>query len=141
MEDNKYYTPEIEEFHVGFEYEARPKGSEVDFIKFRIEKNEIYYSLYSLFKTSEIRVKYLDNEDIESLGWKEDIESLGWKVEQKPLGSWNEGEYYVENKEGCTVFDFDNIDPSEPTIIFNGVTFIIKNKSELKKLIQQLNIQ
>lgn len=30
MESTKYYTPEIEEFHIGFEYEIKEN---VDFIK------------------------------------------------------------------------------------------------------------
>jgi hypothetical protein len=70
MEDNKYYIPQIEEFHIGFEYERK-------YISFEEWKKEIYLLHYdcNLNKLNvriidgEIRVKYLDQSDIESLGF------------------------------------------------------------------------
>ena len=73
-----YYIPDITEFHVGFEYEVFEKGQLYDpkFMYFmpHEEKDKWYkfkypdpffgYKLDSLFK-KELRVKYLDKEDIE----------------------------------------------------------------------------
>jgi len=87
METSKYYTPFLEEFHVGFEYEY--KSTFLDGTvktKEQFEANPwnkgVIKSLYDLvyvervlnganFKNSlsGIRVKYIDKEDIESLGF------------------------------------------------------------------------
>ncbi len=61
----KYYTPSIEEFHVGFEYEF-------------FHNNEWRKQTFSLIDgwpkdLKDSKVKYLDQEDIEGLQWnKED---------------------------------------------------------------------
>jgi len=65
MEENKYYTPEIEEFFVGFEYEVYDKLHGV------WNKENNFFLQQGDFKDS-IRVKHLDREDIESLGWEHD---------------------------------------------------------------------
>lgn len=91
-EDNKYYTPTIEEFHVGFEYEYKSEdGSYSTFAdskgewKKKIFNNEAEYDYEELteFQSIEsalqdeykrygdVRVKHLDKEDIESLEWKQ----------------------------------------------------------------------
>ena len=105
-EKEKYYTPSIEEFHVGFECETIDKdacmeefGKEQDF---RVCFNEIYvpkkiwksvvfddkmcsriefYKLNTSWLESDFRVKYLDREDIESFGFKKRLkdEWIGWK--------------------------------------------------------------
>ena len=66
MEDNKYYTPSIEEFHVGFEYEyvnSKTEGwTNTTFIRGR--------GFVEPYGDGEVRVKKLDQEDIESLGWE-----------------------------------------------------------------------
>src|SRR5690606_29619740 len=71
----KYYTPEIEEFYVGFEYERFiPKSNSTEeecWEKLSMSIN--YLSLEELDNEiieKEIRVKYLDKEDIESFGFK-----------------------------------------------------------------------
>ena len=80
---NKYYTPSKEEFHVGFEYEVFQKGEVYDptamylmppetedkWYKFKYPDPFLGYRLDILFKTHPLRVKYLDREIIESLGW------------------------------------------------------------------------
>ena len=146
MEDNKYYTPSIEEFHVGFEYERmngdrweKSEITETDFsamlsgIDEENEYDEIYLGIRS------VRVKYLDKEDIEELGWK-DIEDRGMSENYgymftKPIQYLSGGNAYyklrywttnnrlrIENLGGC---------------MFDGT---IKNKSELKRLLIQLDI-
>lgn len=64
---NKYYTPEISEFHVGFEYEAKvPNGEWISICYTELDKNTIYDVEEKL-----VRTKYLDREDIECFGIEE----------------------------------------------------------------------
>lgn len=142
MGRKKYYTPSIEEFHVGFEYEIydcdglgnydwnRAYFEGVIAGKSKGTFKHTWESLQKLIEQEEVRVKYLD---------KEDIGSLGWILEQKPLASFYEGEYYVSDEGNTTTFQFENIDQAEPIIDINGNYFKIKNKSEFKKLMNQWN--
>ena len=64
---NKYYTPSIEEFHVGFECEIKI-GDHWKNIKAIEDIEEML--IYGIPKPNNSRVKYLDKDDIESLGWE-----------------------------------------------------------------------
>lgn len=145
MEDNKYYTPTIEEFHVGFEFEYKPKegpwvhvypetwmspnkGMLLQYCTETELLRNINVQDQCLKRIDEIRVKYLDQSDIESLGWR-----------------FGTNDYvFPENKNvtyGQYKLLFNN---NELEIIhLSGTLFrgIIKNKSELIKLMQQLNIK
>lgn len=75
MENNLYYTPTIEEFHVGFEYEVMiPEKSiwskEVFFLNDSHINLVKWVTIQDEFTIHKIRVKTLDQSDIESLGWK-----------------------------------------------------------------------
>jgi len=140
----KYYTPEIEEFHVGFEYEVQANDDSTEFEKLTIEKNKRDFEFLNRYALNnidyDVRVKYLDKEDIESLGFVET--SNNWFTIDAPgkLGYWTQ-----------VVIDFRWMHRTEPykdisilgkrgeenDVIFRG---IIKNKSELKRLLKQLNI-
>lgn len=69
--DNKYYTPEIEEFHVGFRYEylLDPYIYQT-WSKSRCIIDRVIPNLYVEESPHSIRVKYLDRDDIEELGWE-----------------------------------------------------------------------
>jgi hypothetical protein len=71
------------------------------------------------------RVKYLDREDIESLGFK----CMG--------GNW-----YHDNKAYQIIGTWESIEVSRGQHEYRDVLFkgTIKNKSELKRLLKQLNI-
>ena len=79
MSDLKYYTPSIEEFHVGFEYEYRNHDGTVKnntvlnyWNKSTIsDLNELSYVERGLQTPNNTRVKYLDKDDIKSLGFCE----------------------------------------------------------------------
>ena len=137
---DKYYTPELEEFHLGFEYEYKSfsywtKHSLEDFW---ICDNDGCIEDYVPTQTtlSLFRVKTLDKEDIESLGWKFikqhpgttnfDFEKEGYSLHFDPEfgNKWNLGIYDGEDQD----------------IEFNYFSGYIKNKSELKKLLKQLQI-
>lgn len=126
IEESKYYTPSIEEFHVGFEYEIIAKdviNNDSIWIKhinpYRIEMLE------SFIENKQIKVKYLDRSDIESLGWKQFADHDH---------TFNFGEYQIDvqyDNQFTQIYDFKS------SIIFEG---IIKNRSELKRLMKQLQI-
>ena len=128
MELNKYYTPEIEELHVGFECELLDIEQGL-FGKCTIKENDILSD--ELF-----RVRYLDKEDIESLGW----------IQYKEFNNhYRIGDNWVLHfrKDGDILYPIDLYCGRKefPPGAYRSYMFIsIKNKSELKKLMQQLRI-
>jgi hypothetical protein len=146
MESNKYYTPELSEFCIGFEYEESIGND-----KFVNKVFDIHTILRGLTQCSGnnytvgnyIKVKYLDKEDLEELGFVKDIRTL---YPCNFTGSFkNEKEYYLEYKpfipefnlnELLTILKLDLINKKHETI-FKGT---IKNKCELQKILKQLGI-
>jgi len=145
----KYYTPEIEEFHVGFEFEYETNNSMpfLDDTLGKWKKSIFSASCYmdgecerqdieELIKKNQIRVKHLDREDIESLSWIPltiSEENSSWVFKNK------------KNEYNCRlILDSRNKD-AEFTILNKNLRIVfqgtIKNKSELQKLMKQLNIK
>ena len=162
---NKYYTPDIEEFHVGFEFEhniATITPAIFDFSKegavtrlddkaediwdkkvWSAEDNMTWFNVkHFCDKPMEwsvpdiIRVKYLDTNDIESLGFKKS--GLGsdkttlkmFSGEGKELkGYWIT--HHFANQETEIV---------DTRLEFHLMKFSgkIKNKSELKRILKQI---
>ena len=139
---SKYYTPSIEEFHVGFEYEARiPKmesfSEEVFYFNDSHKKLVNRVTLHD----NHVRVKHLDREDIESLGFSNK------KHEEIP----SEFKYYLiikdnvfcistywhmtRERENLVRIYKGKLHKYPYTEIFRGN---VKNKSELKRLLKQL---
>lgn len=124
--ENKYYVPDITEFYVGFEYEALDPVCDV-WVKFTVNaefENENPLWFPSVNKT---RVKLLDKEDIESLGFE--------------FGEYSKGRFKNETIElfnkFSTVWVIHAIGSDYRDKLFEGN---IKNLSELKVLLKQLNI-
>ena len=159
-----YYTPEVEEFHIGFEFEAKAtfldgtiKSQEQfnDDIKYPWCKervttiNYLSYIQRSLHgRNSElnrcgIRVKYLDNDDIESLGFNNVYEDA--KLSQFEGNFLNE--VTGKKEKNVILIKFKNdLCISVKVRIYDMIDkevccLIIKNKSELKKLLNQLGIK
>jgi hypothetical protein len=140
----KYYTPEIDEFHVGFECEIQSswgmqKGIYPSILRedtltgFQLQKIGETETLKKVI--SGIRVKYLDKKDIESLGFSYYKTHPG--MEQM---EFDKGEYeltYDTNFKGKQWLRI-NLEGEGDVTLFSGS---IKNKSELKKLLKQLNIK
>ena len=135
--NNKYYTPEIEEFCVGFEFEVNHKrrdgGGNRDWCKekFRMSQEDVRFTKYLLENEPDnIRVKYLDKQDIEECGlvlWQIPCDSFDW-------------EFYISHNDvsiGSVTF---NDDASVSELELFGTLFHVKNKTELKKLLKMLNI-
>jgi len=127
MEKEKYYTPTIEEFHVGFECEYNDplKGSWEKVIY----TEDMFFGGKRGLTLLEKRVKYLDREDIESLGFK-----LDKNASEKDLLNLEKDDIGITYKQDCFLIIY-KFNRSKERIIFDG---LIKNKSELKKLMYQL---
>lgn len=152
----KTYTPEIEEFHVGFEYEFHGMTTGgfaiMDFKNNTIEQmsdpdikiwDKCKVSTNPMFKRSldsiensivsgQIRVKYLDQSDIESLGF------VCTKTDKhNPYGLVNE--YFKSNSYGGLTLrhypDTYHIGLNDGNELFSGK---IKNKSELRRVLKMV---
>lgn len=132
----KYYKPEISEFHVGFEFEMADTWG--GWRKMVLTEELLKNPLVSIGSGNEripyyvnTRVKYLDKRDIESLGFTEI--SDGWYHQFPNL---NEKGYQILYKIGET-FNLSFGVHEHSNHLFSGK---IKNISELKVLLKQLNI-
>jgi hypothetical protein len=150
MSENKYYTPIIEEFRVGFEYQElefiyTDKGwytaKEQKWLNKVFEATNYMESYYLTERvkrnmwTSSIRVKYLDQTDIEELGFKKcDFEEWEYKEELKLPGYSYKDSIHISKD-----YDVENLYwiGSTGQTVFDGY---IKNKSELSVLLTQLGI-
>jgi hypothetical protein len=129
--ESKYYTPKIEEFHVGFEYESLELGSQTKFNKDVVTDNHLYgdYDQSTLlselyFHPKKARVKYLDKEDIESLEFKQ------------------EGKIYKDKwGNSLELTGYPNYD-CRIILVYSSRKFEgkIKNKSEFKRILKQLGL-
>lgn len=152
--ESKYYIPDISEFHVGFEYEHC--HSSIRFVMLNLktgeesdatESKEIWEkSIFSgnefdVWKSSfkfddslrdgQIRVKYLDREDIESLGFEHDQST-------KDGSYFYSGTLMTENQWCINLKDLivDIYDINgKSDFRFNG---FVKNKSELKRILKMI---
>jgi hypothetical protein len=145
MDEDKYYTPEIQEFYVGFEYETYNDRCDSWMHSFYETGHDARNSPLNELDMSKERVKHLDEDDIKSLGCKH---VAGGKLNDKTIQFFSKltsKGYWVHLK----IIFFSDIavigvevsveEESERTLIVHSI--IIKNKSELKKLMKQLNIE
>jgi hypothetical protein len=155
--ENKYYTPEIEEFHVGFEYEIYgtyasnniegvwlPVVYEEDLVNLTDDSFTVNLSRFNYrIAKKTIRVKHLDQEDIESLGFinyhnesvDDNIKTFHKAVHNTAIRAKGFDVNILLNVDTNTVRIFDITKGKYQ--IFVGT---IKNKSELKRVLKMLNI-
>lgn len=133
---DKYYSPEISEFHVGFEYEEKDREA---YIK-RITDNDFTFDAeVTRDEINErlLRVKYLDREDIESLGFKLLEKVTDQNVFEKEYGSDNNKIHIITGggrRSMLLLVGNDDIPFVNWVVRFSGN---IKNKSELKRILKQ----
>lgn len=145
---SKYYTPSIEEFHVGFECEMRNSGVKpIIWETHQLTKAQttqiIRYCDLRGVEESGIRVKYLDKEDIESLGFKfsytyEGVDDYTKLRQDSKEPYWEDDYYYIHFNPNDKWLEIDNDQSYDDLVTYFQGT--IKNKSELKKLLKQLGI-
>lgn len=148
----KYYTPSIEEFSIGFEFEeefknpdwyklSNPPKDVYEFVKLRLDTSHSISRIVSKIKSGKVRVKYLDSEDLIELGFQMHTTSYApvYKKDNILISfSWDNKRIEISrilfhNKDIESSYEFTGREEK----LFSG---IIKNKSELKKLLNQLEI-
>lgn len=158
--ENKYYTPQIEEFRVGFEYEIDEyKDGESEWKRDRGYWREETYDLNYPSKDyleqmisfgDGLRVKYLDSSDIKNLGFTK-VEPDRVRVKLMDAAAFRLQEYTITFYPYLTsipeqikgkLFISKHIDYGEYKDNHESMLFIgyIKNISELKVLLSQLGI-
>lgn len=136
--ENKYYTPTIDEFFCGFECEIKGKN-ESNWSKLVLGKDAIWHLFTNLEyldqATEQIRVKHLYREDVEECGWKfKEIEN--GLLSDRPIFKYkNYSLNYCKNEHGIWILIIDE------DVDYQHFSGQVKNKSELKKLMQMLNIK
>jgi len=141
---NKYYTPTLEEFYVGFEYEYLFGGTSWQTEIGNQDDILLAYSTYEEHPeeyNTHYRVKYLDQQDIESLGFQY------YAINDKSYWGGTSIIYIYEGIKG-NVFLYHvpnkgkiiirQEEEQGETQLFEGT---LKNKSELIKLLKQLGIE
>ena len=126
--ENKYYTPTLEEFHVGFEFEMDDTWG--GWKKLTLTEELLKHPMVGLGSGNErapyyhkTRVKHLDKEDIASLGWVK------------------YGNNFIIKGEDCyTLYPYKDGGYGIMKVTWSLFQGNIKNKSELKKLMNQLGI-
>lgn len=141
LEKSKFYTPEIEEFHVGFEYEFRTlKGwdkkvmSWNDYPSFAGD-----YIGEAIQEGDGIRVKYLDDHDIQiCLEGDKHFAFVCHAEGGNDFFKNNNGDSFIHNIHSgkCVITLWDSVRKEDYTA-FVG---IITNKSELKQVFKQIGI-
>lgn len=149
---DKYYTPDISEFYVGFEYEVFQKGTSADpnvmyfmphneedqYFKFKFPDPFYGFHLDKLLNKQEIRIKYLDKEDIESLGFNQISNDCFNLPIKEYRGRLNQKVRILIRQTILIYLAMDmNYSDKDNLVLFTGN---IKNKSELIKLLKQLEI-
>ena len=148
MSKEKYYTPSIEEFRVGFECEILNGYGE--WFKIIFDKCHLYNDLKFTDKFDNLenafRVKFLDKEDIESLGFtNKDRNSSpsnffkfikeGHKTKVFEIAPY--WDYGLSKTDTLIRIYVGYLNEYPYREIFRGD---VKNKSELKKILTQLRI-
>ena len=154
MEQSKYYTPDIQEFKIGFECEFFNNMQDKQWNKVICDQDHIGIA-YTCFEegtkeweddiSQTFRVKYLDDKDIEECGFTTDAGEIPSKfnyyklLPDKTIYQISPYWHMYHTKRENLVRIYKGMLHEYPyTEIFRGD---IKNKSELKVLLKQLGIE
>lgn len=145
--EKKYYTPEVEDLCFGMEIQHN--GCNVNFEESEYKDdvisihniNSIAYDLTynqggkeQIARNNSVRVKYLDQEDIESLGFKQ-IANDCFNISNIDYRGKTNCDLRLLVRETILIYVIDTEENNYT--LFTGH---IKNKSELSKLMKQLKI-
>jgi hypothetical protein len=140
----KYYIPELEEFHPGFEYEIEMPY--LGYIPARFGVDKISHPELDQFTDelekiahANVRVKELDQEDLEELGW-ESKGSRWYSLKEVPgeLGYWTHVMFHMWGEDSPIIaYRGEPETAMEDQHLFVG---LIRNKSEMKRLMKQIHL-
>ena len=138
--ETKYYTPEIEEFCVGFEYQERG-NIDTEWIDMKCYANDFdIEDIDTCLENGNIRVKLLDREDIESCLFKYTGHSIDEWFEMEgnfQIGSWTSYKIQLHYGLKDRRIYINAIDCGDEHPLFEGT---IKNLTEFKKVLKQIGI-
>ena len=144
----KYYTPKIEEFCVGFKYQVNAlegindDGTEVRKWTETFIDDNIHHLFSETKRLKEephnIRVKYLDRKDIESLGFVYDEENSRYEIDLSNIMYTRIFRLY-HRKRTFTRKSIVSLYDLTDNAIFHRLE--INNISELEKIIKKSNIK
>jgi len=148
---NKYYIPELEEFHVGFRFESSVEASLIDSGKGNTWNDdclENFVDFDGLGDNENLRVKYLDRADIEELGWGNYKRSIcDWYEMHGFFTLKNELKYMSLRLQYCHDRNTIKIEGYEYTYLFEqnkGEEILFygecKNYNELKNIMKLIGI-
>lgn len=133
----KYYTPDISEFRIGFECEVRQQNEDgyLDdnlFETFICDKDDVLLAYAEYEENPEdyklnYRVKYLDGEDIKSLGFKGSDSILSYRKDGINLRFLEDSLLIIDHRKKVECV---------PHLIFKN----IKNKSELQQILKMIGV-
>lgn len=124
-QQNKYYTPDISELHVGYECEF---NDQENWETFTINDRSTLFVILrdmEINEESPIRTKYLDKSNVESLGWVYSEKYKNYCLKEVYKLSW----WNLSDKWAISYYN---------EIIYIGN---IKSINELRKIMQWLNIK
>lgn len=150
IDKNSYYTPSIEGFHVGFEYE-RLSVADI-WTKLKIQGDDINAALSDYITKGIIRVKYLDKEDIESFGFSEIhgdqriffgevgfdfFKEITHNMYHIVYHNYKDDKFDINHHLCIDIHNSTTMKTGENASLFKGN---ILNKSEFAKLLKQLHV-
>ena len=127
MQDNKYYTPELNEFRVGFEYQSKNNAKE-EFYTYHVEKDFDSCVYQYLIDRQEVRVKRLNCDDIVECGFEYDKYCNRYLKDSIISVTLINGIVHIKDRSWK---DDDTVDDT----LFIGT---IKNKSELIMILKMI---
>lgn len=130
----KYYIPNIEEFYIGFEYERLDTSESPTFFKMQFTSKDSYEIVEQEIYQGLIRVKHLDAEDLQEIGFKNDAEMRLTRDDIPEATYPAEFTWILGNLVLLQCYMFKG---NSPYIYLysadrrDGMPFTVKNKSEL----------
>ena len=130
-EESKYYTPTIEEFRVGFKYEVQQQEEQYGQCVYGNIYEPTRHELGDNIDLNHVRVKLLDREDIEELGFTH-IGALWFENKELDcrIRKWKDLELDIYKN-----WSTNDGNISDMCKVFAGK---IKNKSELQQILKMV---
>lgn len=139
--EEKYYTPSIEEFYEGFEYERYNPGANEEYLKQTFSLCDVNFVVNCFsknFQDAWIRVKCLDKEDIKSLVGAVKISEDTFEIPYNDPRMVDDKLHIIFRGTWILICQGNNEKAfGDWTTRFSG---IIKNKSELKKILKMIGV-
>ena len=149
MKESRYYHPNQEEFHLGFRYQVFEEDWDSGDLIWKSKtfpespelcssengKPDLVECFYQKFEDAEYcRVKYLDRDDIEELGWVRNKEDDRYYHTCFEIGDYS---LYFESNEEVVITAFHPRVEEFSKVVFYGQ---VNNYNELKKIMSMIGI-